>query len=182
MTDRFEYPTERLVLRDWRDADLAPFFAMCSDPRVMEFLGAPSTEVECAAGIARQRAGQAERGHCFWAVERKEDGAFLGFCGIKPGMADTPIEGRLEIGWRLRFDAWGRGYAREAAQASLDWAWGNLPDERAWAITAMGNSRSWGLMERLGMTRHADLDFDMSILPPDSSLRRHITYSIGRPA
>jgi RimJ/RimL family protein N-acetyltransferase len=178
----FALSTERLILRGWRDADLAPYLAMCVDPRVMEFLGGLGTEANCAAGIARQRAGQAERGHCFWAIERQEDGAFLGFCGLKPGQEGTPIEGRVEIGWRLRADAWGQGYAREAAQASLDWAWANLNEDAVWAITVPANVRSWGLMERLGMTRHADLDFDMPapILPPDSPHLRHITYSIGR--
>lgn len=182
MRGEFAFATERLILRDWRDDDLQPFAAMGSDPRVMEFLGGPSTEADCLAGIVRQRTGQAERGHCFWAVERQEDGEFLGFCGLKPGMADTPIEGRIEIGWRLRADAWGQGFAREAARACLDWAWDNLPADSVWAITALGNSRSWGLMERLGMTRHADLDFDMATLPASSPHQRHITYSIGRPS
>ncbi len=71
--------------------------------------------------MTRQNGLQSAHGYCFWIVERREDGAMLGFCGLKPGPADTPIEGRVEIGWRLRADAWGKGYAREAAQASLDW-------------------------------------------------------------
>ncbi|MBO9581997.1 MAG: GNAT family N-acetyltransferase [Sphingobium sp.] len=182
MTSGFALPTARLILRDWRDEDLAPFAAMCGDPRVMEYLGGSSTEADCVAGIVRQRTGQSERGYSFWAIERREDGAFLGFCGLKPGMVDTPIAGKTEIGWRLHVDAWGQGYAREAAQASLDWAWAHLPDEAIWAITAAGNLRSWGLMERLGMTRHAALDFDMPILPAASPHLRHITYSIGRAA
>lgn len=182
MSGDFALSTERLILRGWRDADLAPYLAMCRDPRVMEFLGGLGTEANCAAGISRQRAGQAERGHCFWAIERQADGAFLGFCGLKPGQENTPIQGRVEIGWRLRGDVWGQGYAREAAQASLDWAWANLREDAVWAITVPANVRSWGLMERLGMTRHADLDFDMPapILPPDSPHLRNITYSIGR--
>jgi RimJ/RimL family protein N-acetyltransferase len=179
MSGQFALTTERLVLRGWRDDDLEPYFAMCSDPGVMEFLGGLATEASCWAGIARQRTGQAERGHCFWAVERQADHAFLGFCGLKPGQEKTPIEGGVEIGWRLRGDVWGEGYAREAAQASLDWAWANLAEDAIWAITVPANLRSWGLMERLGMTRHAGLDFDMS-MPLSGEPMRHITYSVGR--
>ncbi|HZV18954.1 MAG TPA: GNAT family N-acetyltransferase [Sphingobium sp.] len=173
--------TDRLVLRGWRDEDHAPLLALCRDPRVMEFLGPPQSAGEVAAAIARQRAKQADYGHCFWAVERRADGAMLGFCGLQPGPEGTPIAGRIEIGWRLRADAWGQGYAREAAQASLAWAWANLEADSVWAITVLANSRSWGLMERLGMRRRTALDFDHPAVPPGSPLRAHITYSLDRP-
>ncbi len=172
--------TDRLVLRGWRDADHAPLLALCRDRRVMEFLGPAQTAEDVAAAIARQRAVQAAHGHCFWAMERRADGAMLGFCGLQPGPDGTPIAGRIEIGWRLAVDAWGQGYAREAAQASLDWAWANLDAESVWAITVPANARSRGLMERLGMRRHPDLDFDHPAVPAGSPLRRHITYSIDR--
>ncbi|MBN8831932.1 MAG: GNAT family N-acetyltransferase [Sphingomonadales bacterium] len=173
----FALGTERLILRAWREEDHAPLLAMCRDPAVMEHLGPP---LDAQAAIDRQNAWQAKHGHCFWAIERRADGAMLGFCGLKPGPEKTPIENRVEIGWRLRADAWGQGYAREAAQASLAWGFANLDEDRIWAITVPANSRSWGLMERLGMTRHEDLDFDHPALPADSPLLRHITYSIAR--
>jgi len=176
----FALPTGRLVLRGWREADGPRLHAICTDPRVMEFLGPPQSRAEVEGAIARQRAFQAARGHCLWAVERVSDGAMIGFCGIKPGPEGTPLDGRLEIGWRLAADAWGQGYAREAAQASLAFAFATLPDPRVWAMTVLANSRSWGLMERLGMARHADLDFDHPALPVDSPLRPHIVYSIAR--
>jgi RimJ/RimL family protein N-acetyltransferase len=178
----FALPTERLILRGWRESDVEPFHAKCNDARVMEYLGPPLSLEDTKAAMLRQTGFQASHGYCFWIVERRENGAMLGFCGLKPGPAGTPLEGRIEIGWRLRADAWGKGYAREAAQASLDWGFANLPDAaRIWAITVPANSRSWGLMERLGMARHADLDFDHPGQSADSPLRRHITYSIGRP-
>ena len=173
--------TGRLVLRGWKEADKAPFHAMCNDPAVMEYLGAPLSHAEIDAATARQNALQAERGYCFWAVERKAGRDLLGFCGLKPGPPGTPLEGRIEIGWRLAAEHWGRGYAREAAEASLAWGWANLADDSIWAITNIGNARSWGLMERLGMRRHADLDFDLDRPTLEARLRPHITYSIGRP-
>ena len=176
----FALGTERLILRSWRGADVAPFHAMCQNPEVMAYLGPPITLQRAQQIVDHQQLFQADHGHCFWAIERRSDGAMLGFCGLKPGPEKTPIENRIEIGWRLRADAWGQGYAREAAQASLDWGFANLDEDRIWAITVLANSRSWGLMERLGMTRHEDLDFDHPALPADSPLLRHITYSIGR--
>lgn len=115
--------TDRLNLRRWREADAAPFHAMGQDAEVMRFLGPLPSLAETNAGIARQNALADAGGTCFWAVERREDGAFLGFCGVKPGPAGTPIADRPEIGWRLARHAWGRGYAREAAAACLADAW-----------------------------------------------------------
>lgn len=171
--------TERLLLRGWTDGDRAPFHGMCSDPRVMAFLGPLQSRAESDAAIDRQRGLQADLGHCFWAVERRTDGRFLGFCGLKPGAAETPIEGEIEIGWRLAFEYWGQGYAREAAAASLAWGWAQLPVDRIAAITVEANARSWSLMERLGMQRAAEDDFDHPAAIPE--LRCHRTYRIARP-
>jgi RimJ/RimL family protein N-acetyltransferase len=174
--------TERLILRGWRDSDREPFAAMGRDPRVMEHLGPLATRAETDVAVDRQNALLARDGHCFWAIERRADGAFIGFCGIKPGPEGTPIADRPEIGWRLAHAYWGHGYAREAAAASLAWGWANLPDECVWAITTPTNTRSWGLMERLGMARRNDMDFDHPAVPDDSPLKPHITYEARRPA
>ncbi len=173
--------TARLLLRLWRDADREPMHLMGRDPKVMEFLGPLQDPAGCDALIDRMIMLQAQRGHCFWAVERQQDGALLGLCGLKPGPAGTPIANRMEIGWRLRPDAWGAGYAREAAEASLRWAWKNVCCDRIYAITTLPNTRSWRLMERLGMYRLPELDFDHPLLPESSPLRPHITYVIERP-
>jgi RimJ/RimL family protein N-acetyltransferase len=93
----------------------------------------------------------------------------------------TPIHGELEIGWRLAADAWGKGYAREGAQATLDWVWETLDAPFVAAITTPGNTRSWGLMERLGMVRAAEDDFAHPGVPDESPLKAHITYRIARP-
>lgn len=178
----FAIDTGRLILRGWREEDSNPFCTMCTDPAVMEFLGPPMTLQQAEESTARMIAMQAEHGYCFWAIQPKDSAEMIGFCGIKPGPIDTPLEGRIEIGWRLARAHWGKGYASEAAQASLDWGFANLPDDHIWAITVEGNRRSWGLMERLGMQRHRDLNFDHPSLPDGDPLKPHITYSKARPA
>ena len=173
--------TERLILRGWRDGDIEPFHTMCNDPEVMRYLGPPLSVADAEAAAARQNGFIDSHGYCFWAVERKADGAFLGFCGLKPGPAGTPIADQVEIGWRLARDAWGKGYAREAAQASIAWGWANTDTPDIAAMTNIANVRSWGLMERLGMTRDPAGDFDHPAVAEGDPLRPHILYRIKRP-
>lgn len=174
--------TERLILRSWQERDKAPFAELGQDAEVMATLGPLMSRAESDAMVDRMAAIDAEHGHTFWAVERREDGLVLGFCGLVRGRPGTPILGEPEIGWRLARAAWGQGYAKEAAAASLAWAWANLPDPAVAAITAATNHRSWGLMERLGMARDPASDFDHPMVPEGSPLRAHVTYRIARPA
>lgn len=173
--------TERLVLRRWQPRDRDALRAQVSDPDVMRFLLAIPDEPAFEAHLARLDQWQDDYGFTFWVIERRSDGAVLGICGLKRGAAGTPIADGLEIGWRLAKDHWGSGYAREAAQAVIDWAWTHVGDSRIWAITVEQNPASWGLMERLGMSRRHDLDFDHPQVSEDSPYRRHITYAIDRP-
>ena len=168
--------TERLILRDWGEGDIEPFLRHTNTPAVMRWLGGVKSEAERHEPIRRIMRWQEERGFTFWIVERKADGALLGFCGIK--IADTPgspIEGEYEIGWRLREDAWGQGYAKEAAIASLDYAFTTLRADRVVAITFAPNEASWGLMERIGMSRRPELDYDDPRFP---TLNPTIVYDI----
>jgi RimJ/RimL family protein N-acetyltransferase len=177
----FVIATPRLILRPWREADVPEFARVTNTPAVMEYLGGVKEPEAFQGGFLRAQASQEQNGFSFWIIERRNDGALLGFCGLKVCNVG-PIVGDIEIGWRLREDAWGQGYAGEAAQASLDWAWQNLSCDRIVAITAEGNARSWRLMERLGMQRENGLEFDHPDIAPDSPLRRHITYAVKRPA
>jgi RimJ/RimL family protein N-acetyltransferase len=152
--------TPRLLLRAWRDEDKEPFFRHTNTEPVMRWLGGVKTREFLDETIDKFGSWQAERGFTFWAVERKDDAELLGFCGLKRADdAASSFEGEVEIGWRLREDAWGRGYAKEAAMASLDFAFGRVGAERVVALTVDGNRPSWGLMERLGMIRRPDLDY-----------------------
>lgn len=152
--------TRRLRLRPWTEADLTPFAEHCNTPAVMRWTGDVQDEAGIRAGFDRVTACQAQYGHCLWIVQRKRDDALLGFCGLKRVTDQAPdLIGDFEIGWRLREDAWGQGYARESATASLDMAFDRFGAPYVIAFTVAGNTASWGLMERLGMTRRADLDF-----------------------
>jgi RimJ/RimL family protein N-acetyltransferase len=179
----FRLETERLVLRDWREDDWAPFFRHTNTPAVMRWLGGLIPEDAQAAMQERLKDYHARYGHNFWIVERKADGGhlsgeILGFCGLKRANQQGAPIGDFEIGWRLREDAWGRGYAREAAEASLRAGFEIFGAPHQIALTVPGNTASWGLMERLGMRRRKDLDFESTDFDPDGGTM--IVYSITR--
>jgi RimJ/RimL family protein N-acetyltransferase len=146
----------------------------------METLGPLMSRDEVVALVVRMQRLRAEFGHCFWPMERNEDGLLIGWCWIIRGGQVTPIHGKPEAGWRMTPSAWGKGYVTEAAAASLRWAFDNLPDDAIWAITAAINHRSRAVMERLGMRHLPDLDFDHPKLTKDSPLLRHVAYRIDR--
>jgi len=152
----FRHETARLVMRDWQGADWPRFWEGTNTPAVMRWLGGVCDAEKRRGAQDRLLSYRAQHGHTFWVVERKDDGAILGFCGLKRcNQAGGPI-GMMEIGWRLREDAWGQGFAKEAAAAC------------------------WGLMERLGMRRREDLDFaNADFDPADPTI---IVYSIAADA
>jgi RimJ/RimL family protein N-acetyltransferase len=181
----FRLETERLVLRDWQgDDDWAAFFGHTNTPRVMRWLGDLLDKTQQADLRQRMTDLARQYGHCFWVVERKPDGGhlageLLGFCGLKRANAPgCPFAGEFEAGWRMREEAWGRGYAREAATATLQAGFERFGAEVIYALTVIQNTASWGLMTRLGMRRREDLDF-----PDDrysAELRETIVYAITR--
>ena len=170
--------TERLRLRTWDRADRGEFARHLNKPAVMRWLGGVQDEAGYTAAFDRLDSYQRDLGHTFWIVERRADRALLGFCGLKrvnaPGAG--ALTGEFEIGWRFREDVWGQGYAREAAEVSLDLAFERFGAQSVVALTVEGNVASWGLMERLGMTRRPDLEFVDERFGPD--LNPTLVYSI----
>jgi RimJ/RimL family protein N-acetyltransferase len=171
--------TERLRLRTWDDEDEFRFYDVMNTPAVMRWLGGLQSKEEWSAGYKRLRRYERDFGFTFWIVERKSDGEILGFCGLKQANAPgASFLGEVEIGWRLREDAWGQGYAKEAAIASLDLAFDRFEAPHVVAITALQNLPSQGLMIRLGMTRREDLDFVDERFPADSAVNPQVVFRV----
>jgi RimJ/RimL family protein N-acetyltransferase len=170
--------TERLILRTWDDGDSDRFYEVMNTPAVMRHLGGVQDRAMWEAAKERLDNYQRDFGHTFWIVERIADGELLGFCGLKRVNAENsgPIASDFEIGWRLRESAWGQGIAKEAAIASLDLAFGRFAAPQVVALTVDGNEGSWGLMQRLGMIRRKDLDFEDPRFGPE--LNPTIVYLI----
>ncbi|MEU8202964.1 GNAT family N-acetyltransferase [Streptosporangium sp. NPDC049046] len=169
--------TDRLLLRQWRDSDLAPWAAMNADPEVREHFPDLLTHEQSAAFLTRIQEEIGRRGYGWWAVEVVATGEFIGFTGLNP-VEGMPFTG-VEIGWRLARSAWGHGYATEAALACLTFGFETLELPEIVAMATTTNLRSHAVMRRIGMTRDLDADFDHPNVP-DGPLRRHVLYRIRR--
>jgi RimJ/RimL family protein N-acetyltransferase len=174
----FRLRTPRLVLRAWQAEDREPFAALNADPAVMEFFPATLTRPESDALVERFEVEQAERGFCPWAVEEERGGAFVGFVGLHSVNEGLPFTPAVEVGWRLAQPFWGRGYASEAAEESLRFAFEELGLDRIVSMTTVRNVRSRRVMERLGMARDPGDDFEHPSVPP-GPLRRHVLYRLS---
>ncbi len=180
MKPRVHLETERLLLRDWTEADAAPFAAINSDPRVMEFFTRPLSQAESDAFLARNQANIAADGWGLYAVEEKATGDFIGYVGLaRPGF-EAHFTPAIEIGWRLARRTWGQGYASEAARAVVGHAFGPLGLDALVSFTAEWNKPSRRVMEKIGMTRDPAEDFMHPKLPADHKLAPHVLYRLNR--
>lgn len=174
--------TARLVLRPWRDEDLSAFAAVNADPQVMTHLPSTLSRAQSDAVADRIRAHWAEHGFGLWAVELPGGAPFVGFIGLMKPSFQAPFTPCVEVGWRLATDQWGKGYATEGARAALAYGFETLGLHEIVSMTVQSNVRSWRVMERLGMTRDPEDDFDHPRLPEGHVLRRHVLYRLRRPA
>jgi RimJ/RimL family protein N-acetyltransferase len=175
--------TERLVLRRELPGDLAVWLEHMNTPEVMEKTGGVNTRAQVEDSFAKMAAAADESPLAFYFVALKPDGPLIGKAGlsrIETPVAPDELKAAVQVGWTLRADRWGKGYAREAAQASLALAFERLGLERVYSQTSERNSASWGLMERLGMMRRADLDYDDAEYPPEDNPT--MVYSLTRDA
>jgi len=172
--------TDRLVLREFLDRDRAPFAALNADARVMEHFPNALTREESDGLVDRIGQHWAEDGVGLWAVERRDDGAFLGFTGLAPPRFEAAFTPCVEVGWRLAAEAWGHGYATEAARAALAFGFEvrGLSEILSWTVPA--NLPSRAVMERIGMTHDPADDFDHPNIAVGSPLRRHVLYRLSR--
>ncbi len=175
------FETERLYIRHWKQEDDVPFAHLNAHHDVMRYLPARLTRRQSdrlRAAIVREIS---QSGIGFWALEVKQSGCFIGFTGIEHVRKGTlPFAPAVEIGWRLARQAWGRGYASEAARAVLQHSFDVLHLPEIVSFTAVENLRSRAVMERTGMTRNPHNDFDHPALKEEHPLRCHVLYRIDR--
>ncbi len=171
--------TTRLLLRPWRESDLAPFAALNADPRVLEHLPGPLSRDESDALVRRLDEHFARHGFGLWALEAPGVAPFVGMAGLSVPAFDAPFTPCVEVGWRLDAGHWGRGYATEAARAALRFGFERAGLDEIVSFTASANARSRRVMERLGMARDPAGDFDHPRLPAGHRLRRHVLYRLS---
>jgi RimJ/RimL family protein N-acetyltransferase len=175
-----ELTTPRLWLRQWRASDREPFARLNADPVVMEFMTACLSRTESDAFVRKAAAEIAHQGWGLWAVESRVSGAFVGFVGLRAPSFEAPFTPCVEIGWRLERASWGQGFATEAGLECLRFAFETVALPEVVSFTVYPNVRSRAVMDRLGMARVADGDFDHPRIPAGHRLRRHVLYKLRR--
>lgn len=176
MVEVIEVETERLRLRQWKPTDRAPFAALNADSKVMEFFPSPLTRVESDTMADRCQSLIEERGWGFWAAEAKATQEFIGFVGLHTPSAELPFSPCVEVGWRLAFQHWGKGFASEAAREAIRVGFQFLGLREIVSFTTVRNLRSRAVMERLGM--RASGTFEHPQVPESSGLRQHCLYRL----
>ncbi|GAB2646144.1 GNAT family N-acetyltransferase [Kribbella swartbergensis] len=175
-----ELSTDRLLLRQWRESDREPFAAMNADPAVMEHFPSTMTPEQSDDFVDRFSPAIDERGWGLWALEVRETGRFIGFTGLSVPSFEAHFTPAVEIGWRLMKEAWGNGYATEAARAALAHGFGPAGLDEIVSFTTTTNLPSQRVMQRIGMTHDEADDFDHPRIAPGHRLRRHVLYRIDR--
>jgi ribosomal-protein-alanine N-acetyltransferase len=170
------------VLRDWKDEDLPAFAALNADPAVMEHFPKRLEPAESHELAAKIRGALATNPFGWWALEVPGVTPFAGFVGLSAPSFEAPFTPAIEVGWRLARSAWGHGFATEAARAAVAYGFDVLGLDEIVSLTVPANTRSRHVMEKLGMTRNPDDDFDHPRLPEGHPLRRHVLYRLRRPA
>lgn len=179
MENDYLFESERLGFRRWKASDREPFATLNANPDVMEFFPKTLSRAESDALVDRIEAHFEEKGYGLWAVERKEDGAFIGFIGLLDVNFDIGIEGATEIGWRLDREFWKKGYATEGAKACLAYAFDKLGKREIYSFTSTINTPSETVMKRIGMEKAEE--FEHPRVPEGSPLRKHVLYKIQNP-
>lgn len=152
--------TERLILRKLEETDDERMFLMDSDPEVMKYLGTPVKSREESQEIIRMIQKQyEENGVGRWAVIEKESGLLIGWCGLK--LLKEPINGHVEtldLGYRFIPEFWGKGYAWEAAKATLDYGFNELSANTIYAYADAGNAGSNYILTKMGFENTGEFE------------------------
>ncbi len=172
--------TERLILRSWRSEDLKPFTEMNADPRVMEYFPGILTQEESAQFAKKICTAMKQQGWGLWAVSVPGESDFIGYIGLAQVNFDADFTPAIEIGWRLAYDFWNKGYATEGAIAALKYAFETLQIDEIVSFTAVQNARSQKVMVKIGMTHYPEEDFDHPKLAEGHWLQRHVLYRLKR--
>lgn len=143
--------TERLGLRNWLPSDELPFSEMCQDKAVMEHFPKLLTKEESKDLIDRLNVHFQTYGYTYFAVDILESSEFIGFTGLKNQDWESEFTPCVDIGWRLKKTAWGKGYATEAAKGCIDASFSVFKVKEVLSFTTDTNTPSEKVMQKIGM-------------------------------
>ena len=171
-----EIRTERLLLRQFRDEDLAPLASINRDPTVMEFIGSSLSDEQSKLMFDRIRLNWIKNGFGLFAVEVPGEAEFIGFTGLSIPSFQSHFTPCVEIGWRLASQYWDHGYATEAANAVKHFGFINICLTEIVSFTASKNLRSQHVMEKIGLFRDVKDDFEHPNIAKGNPLSLHFLF------
>lgn len=174
-----ELETHRLLLRSWTELDSEVFANINSDPAVMRYFPAVYSHERSDEMMQLCNTEIEQFGFSFWALERKDTGALIGFVGLHNFNAELQFCPCVEIGWRLARSQWGNGFATEAARQCLKLGFCDFNIESIYAFTTLENMRSRAVMSKIGMVDTGD-NFEHPNVPAESGLQDHCLYKISK--
>lgn len=172
--------TDRLILRPFRNEDSELFAAMNRDPLVAKHLPSPLTREQSDALLQRIIKHWADKQFGPYAVEIPNQTTFAGFVGLWEVSFEAKFTPCIEIAWRMAPAYWGNGYVTEAACAVIHQAFSSSSIREIVSFTVPANTRSWRVMERIGMERDLEGDFEHPNVVEGSPLRQHMLYRLTR--
>lgn len=172
------FHSDRLGFRNWRDADLPPMAAINADPEVMRFFPGTQTLQQTSDFIARAQRQYDEKRFTYFAVDRLDTDAFIGFIGLSRQTYEADFTPCIDIGWRLSKENWHQGFATEGAKRCLHYAFEDLKLMQIVATAPVINLPSIHVMIRIGMkpVKH----FKHPMLKNDKRLETCVLYSVDR--
>ncbi len=153
MNNNYLFTSQRLGFRGWSLDDLDAFFSLNSDEDVMEHFPKTLTKEETKAFIIRLQKHYETNGHNYYATEVKESGEFIGFIGLAYQDFESEFTPNVDIGWRLKKTAWGKGFATEGAKKCLDIAFNQLHINKVISTCTIANKSSEKVMQKIGMRK-----------------------------
>lgn len=173
------FKSERLGFRNWRDEDLEDFAMLNADEVVMEHFPHTLSREEVEEIYHNLREHYTEYGYTYYATDVLETQEFIGMIGLAFQQYQTIYTPAIDIGWRLRRSAWGKGYATEGAKRCLQYAFEELEIDQVISVCTIQNSKSENVMKKIGMTRKGEFNHPEVREYPD--YEKHVCYEIVDP-
>lgn len=158
MERKYIFKSSRLGFRNWRSEDLEEFASMNNDLDVMEYFPKPLSKNESEKLMKRMQVHYEKNGYTYFATERLDTGELIGFVGLSYQEYKTEFTPAIDIGWRLKKDAWGRGYATEGARRCLTLGFNELGLEKIVSTCTVGNNKSEHVMKKIGMIKKGEFN------------------------
>lgn len=162
--------TERLFLREMTMSDLDALFAVLGDKEIMQHYPYSFDEERVRSWIERNMKRYTDDGFGLWAVCLKDTGEMIGDCGLTLQNIDEQM--LPEIGYHIRRDQQRKGYAKEAAMAVRDWAFGNTEYPALYSYCKYTNVGSFKTAESIGMHFEKEYEDDANKITHVSVIRR----------